>query len=106
MFAMDRQVNRTSCFKRSLNWLVSSEVRFAPFHSSSYPAVLCEQSVAKAVQGCRALRHPNLRDTAPKDIRTLRISDTAKGRFTSDRRPRECCHDGRRNSWDMLWGQW
>jgi hypothetical protein len=39
-------------------------------------------------------------------MRTLRISDKAKGRFTSDRRPRECCHDGRRNSWDILWSQW
>src|ERR1700751_4984202 len=36
----------------------------------------------------------------------LGISDTAKGRFTSDRRPQECCYDGRRNSRDVLWGQW
>jgi hypothetical protein len=36
----------------------------------------------------------NSGDTAAKDVRTLRVSGEAKGRFTPDWRPRQCCHDG------------
>ena len=32
-------------------------------------------------------RFPNSRDAPPKDMRTLRISDAAKSRFTPDWRP-------------------
>ena len=35
----------------------------------------------------RAMRFPNSRDAPPKDMRTLRISDAAKSRFTPDWRP-------------------
>jgi carboxyl-terminal processing protease len=35
-------------------------------------------------------------DAAPKDVRTLRVSGAAKGRFTPDWRARQCRHDGRR----------
>lgn len=37
--------------------------------------------------GPERLGHPDLRDTASKDVRTLRVSDAAKGRVTPDRRP-------------------
>jgi hypothetical protein len=44
------------------------------------------------------LRLPNSRDTAPKDMRTLRIGNAAKGRFTPHRRLQQYCHGARRDT--------